>query len=309
MTEPSITALPYDDYIQSANTLFNFMQESEYLEFILKNKAIVPRYCIENIEYLNININGISFNEIAVLEKCFCDIPFHKLTDNFELNYVKEKYEALPDDEKSKLNKLDFTKNNTHTDYYGKFGIAFSKQWAENKNLQPVHYLNEKSSYTLELTNLLKSVLNEGDIPENYANDILNRLSFIKPLRGTMKRNDLLDIDIEVYKNFHDEKEWRYVPSSDILAELKKNCIIANLNMLEKSIIKNINNELMTEKFKKLWLEYNYDDIRYIIVPNSESRINIINTIMNISDEQFNNMQKYILISKILVLEEIRKDW
>ena len=60
--------------------------------------------------------------------------------------------------------------------------------------------------------------------------------------------------------------------------------------------------------------EYNYDDIRYIIVPDLHSRIDIINTIMAIPDEQFDNqsqilMQKYILISKILVLAEIRKDW
>lgn len=92
MLKDSITFSPNDDYVQSANTLFHFMKKSEYLEFILTNKAIIPRYCIENIEYLNIHVENSNFKEIAILQKCFCDIPFHKLTDNFELNGVGENY-------------------------------------------------------------------------------------------------------------------------------------------------------------------------------------------------------------------------
>lgn len=314
MSENSLVVLPYDDYAQSANTLFHFMSKIEYLKSLLINRAIVPRYCIENIEYLNIHVEDISFKEVAILQKCFCDIPFHKLTNNFELTGVGEVYKSLTDDEK-----LILTKNNTHPDYYGKFAIAFSKSWGENKNLQPVHYLNEKSLYTVELTKLLESTLNADNISEEYASDILNRLSFIKPLRGmmkrTIKRNNSENVSIEFYKNFHDEKEWRYVPNSAILSEAKIEPIIANPNILSLHAgIIDINNNLATDKYRPLWLEYNYDDIRYIIVPDLHSRIDVINAIMAIPDEQFDNqsqalMHKYILISKILVLEEIRKDW
>lgn len=306
--------LPYDDYAQSANTLFHFMKKSEYLKSILLKKAIVPRYCIENIEYLNIHIGDISFKEVAILQKCFCDIPFHKLAENFELNGVGEVYNSLNEDEK-----LNLKKNNTHPDYYGKFAIAFSKSWGESKNLQPIHYLNENSIYTVEFTKLLNSFLGVDNIPEEYVNVILNRLSFIKPLRGimkrTIKRNNSENVSVEIYKNFHDEKEWRYVPNPTALSAAKIERIIANPNILNlRDGIKNINDNLATEKYRPLWLEYNYDDIRYIVVPDLHSRIDIINTIMDIPDEQFDNqsqilMQKYILISKILVLEEIRKDW
>ena len=34
-----------DDYVQSANTLFHFMQRHEYLSALLKRRALVPRYC------------------------------------------------------------------------------------------------------------------------------------------------------------------------------------------------------------------------------------------------------------------------
>lgn len=36
----------------SANILCNYMKELEYLEIILKNKAIIPRYVIEPLDYL-----------------------------------------------------------------------------------------------------------------------------------------------------------------------------------------------------------------------------------------------------------------
>ena len=48
-----------DDYVQSANTLFHFMQRHEYLSALLKRRALVPRYCQENIAYLNLEICNI----------------------------------------------------------------------------------------------------------------------------------------------------------------------------------------------------------------------------------------------------------
>ena len=85
---------------------------------------------------------------------------------------------------------------------------------------------------------------------------------------------------------------------------------MANQYLLEMDI----NSRLSTRQYEKLWLLYNYEDIRYIIVPNASERIDFINTILNIPEEQFTSesdimTQKYILISKILVLAELRKDW
>lgn len=47
--EKTSIALPYNDYVQSANTLFHFMEKPTYLIDLLKNRRIVPRYCVENI--------------------------------------------------------------------------------------------------------------------------------------------------------------------------------------------------------------------------------------------------------------------
>lgn len=301
----------YEDYAQSANTLFHFMKNEEFLTDILKKHAIIPRYCIEKVDYLKINLKDITFNEIAVLQKCFCDIPFHKLADSFPVKGVGEEFNKLTDEEK-----LQLAKNNTHFDYYGKYAIAFSKAWGEKNNLQPVHYLNEKSYYTKDFINLLIHVLSEDDISEEYENDVLNRLAFIKPLRGTMNRviqeKNGDKLCVEIYKNFHDEQEWRYVPSNDELISLEQNSVIANPKMI--SYYNEINNNLEGDKYRSLWLDFSYDEVKYIIVPDSNARISIIQAIMTLKNECFSikeniELQKQVLISKILVLDEIRRDW
>ena len=44
LTNNQIYYLPYDDYAQSANTLFHFMKKQEYLNSILRRRAIIPRF-------------------------------------------------------------------------------------------------------------------------------------------------------------------------------------------------------------------------------------------------------------------------
>ena len=311
MDKGNVSFLAYDDYAQSANTLFNFMKEEKYLKGILQQKAIKPRYCVETVDYLNIHKGDIQFNEVAVLQKCFCDIPFHKLADTFPLNGTGENFEKLGAEEKAELER-----NNTHFDYYGKYAIAFSKTWCEQHNFQPIHYLNKDSHYTEDFRNLFQHILTDTDVLDQYVQDVINRLSYIKPLRGIMKRKVRLkgveDIEVELYKNFHDEREWRYVPKSSSLEALSMGAVIANPKMV--ALHREISQQLEDEKYNELWLKFSYDDIRYIIVPDAHSRINIIKEIMDLPMEKFDDgnnieLQKQVLISKILVLDEIRRDW
>ena len=231
LANDQISYLPYDDYAQSANTLFHFMTKQEYLDSILRRRAIIPRYCIETIDYLNIHNGTRVFNEAAILQKCFCDIPFHKLADSFAVNGVGDVYESLSKDERA-----DLEKHNTHFAYYGEYAVAFSKSWGERKHLQPVHYLNKDSQYAKDFSSLFERIFQDDDIPEEYSQDVLNRLAYIKPLRGIMKRritrSDSSSATVEIYKNFHDEREWRYVPNADILASLNTESIIANPRVL-----------------------------------------------------------------------------
>lgn len=306
--------LVYDgDYAQSANAVFHFMENPEWLKEILRKRAVIPRYCKEDVRYLDIHSEDMHFQEVLVLQKCFCDIPLHKLTKDFQLEEVDKNSEMSGE----KIS----PKRSTHLDLYGEYGIAFSKHWAEEKKLQPVHYLNGQSQFTRQFSEMIGKLLREDNVPDAYADEILNRLSFVKPLRGEMERmipyergSQTGEKDVTVHKNFHDEQEWRYVPEIESLSALNLDPIIANPYLkLNKFFVKKLNGNLSEERYRPLWLTYNYEDIRYIIVPDSNAQIDIINTICSIPDDKFNDhvdiqMQKYMLVSKIFVWDKFMED-
>lgn len=314
MANEKITAHPYVDYVQSANTLFHFMTKFGYLKTILIKKAIVPRYCIETMDYLHLNNGNIDIQEVAVLQKCFCDIPLHKLADTFDVIGTGEQFKDLSLEEKFRLQH-----RNTHFDFYGGFAIAFSKDWSERKKLQPIHYLNLESAYSSHFEKLLPVAMTAEDLPEAYVDDILYRIAFIKPLRGIMQRRFERDsgktIRIDIFKNFHDECEWRFVPEHTITEGLGLRNVIANPRIVGNGdVISNLNQSLEDDQYNSLWLSFDYNDIRYLIVPDNGHRIALINAVYEIPENMFSgeqdvDIQRKILISKILVLDEIRKDW
>lgn len=303
-----------EDYVHSANSLFHFMKESEYLTTALKKKALCPRYCKEDVAYLNIKNGENTFNEVAILQKCFCDIPLSTvikkfpviLTDNNDY-LTEEQIKAVPEEL-------------SHPDFYGKYAIAFTKRWGEKNKLQAIHYLNPEAICAENYSETLRSILAEADVPEIVANTLLDWICFFKPLRGTMKRNQLIGepkkaFEIEIFKNFHDEHEWRYVPSKAEINGQTIQCIIANKYILNsENMLGEMNTRLEDMKYRPTWLPFQYEDIRYIIVPDNQSRIDVINTINALDDSLFTEvegdtkLQRGILISKILVLDGIVKD-
>ena len=270
----------FEGYTQSANALFHFMTKRIYLETALSRKALVPWYCLEDISCLGLSIDGGNFNEIAILQKCFCDIPLYKIVVNFNLQL-------------SEIEGFELIKDNTHTGYYGEYAIAFSKAWCEDKNLQPIHYLNEKSSYAESFKKLINIALSSDDISNDYANDVLQRLALIKPLRGSMKRYfSKVNKTIETIKNFHDEQEWRYIPRPGNLNMINENNsfdinpIIANaelLNLYSEPSVRFIDKQsslLEDEQNRIIWTEFNYSDIRYLIVTDNQARLEIVDYII-----------------------------
>lgn len=269
MAGENITAYPYVDYVQSANTLFPFMKEFGYLKTILRKKAIVPQYCIETMDYLHIKSGDIDIQEVAVLQKCFCDIPLHKLADTFSVIGTGEVFDGLTSEEQFRVQH-----QNTHFDFYGGFAIGFSKGWSERKRLQPIHYLNTESAYSNHFERLLPVALAAEDLPDEYVDDVLYRLAYIKPLRGIMQRNS----DRGEGKLVKDECEWRFVPEHSVTESLNLSNVIANLKIVKNgNAVWEMNKSLEDEHYHPLWLGFDYDDIRYLIVPDSSHRIELIN--------------------------------
>lgn len=138
--------------IQSADTLFHFVDKLEYLLPAIERFAIVPRYCIEDIDYLQIDMNKIAYPML-----CFCDINLHKIQE--------------------------------HISFYGGYGIAFSKKWGINKGIQPVQYINPKSILKEDFRKAFQDSLNTET--ENSAqNFLLSQMFYLKAIDGIMQRDE-----------------------------------------------------------------------------------------------------------------------
>lgn len=163
-------------WVNSANTLCNYMRKPEYLQMILKNMALIPRYVEEIIDYLRIpGLSSISFPMT-----CFCDIPLSKVY--------------------------------SHMQYYGSYGIAFDKNAFVRRNIQPITYANLYSNYFRDFSESFKRAYTSDERIDTewefLVDNILSQLLYLKPIQGEMERDGRKEMRL-----FQDECEWRYIPS------------------------------------------------------------------------------------------------
>lgn len=259
----------------SANTLFHFMSEARFLYKALEVRALFPRYCRENITYLNLQVNDHRLIEVAYPEKCFCDIPLHEVCD--------------------------------HTKKYGAFGIGFRKSWGIEKGLQPIQYVNENSNLIKDFQKVFRratEVTDENEIAQYLSNYLVAYMLYIKPLTGE-NQNRITNKMENIY--LPDEFEWRYVPD---LESKEMDSILFDNDICKKDdnyvlLIDKYNNAL--EKLESTWLKFEYSDIKYITVKDYSNREELINMIQNI--DRLDEREKLILISKIIVLSEAEEDF
>lgn len=285
--------------VQSANSLFHFMSKREFLFEAIKNKALCPRYCNEDLKYLGlINADGTKMNSVNVLEVCFCDIKLHSIFNKFEIENVKGVGYSLSNEEIKDLK----SSYNSHPCFYGSYAIAFSKEWSIKNGIEPVQYVTKNSLLIECLRESFNEFIKKDDISEKIACDYLRRLAFIKPIDGQMRRS-YHEKTIECTKNFHDEREWRFVPGfNKSLSFFRYNEPISSIELANDS------NKIKNDKvYDDLKLFFNYEDVKYIIVKNNEDAKEMLNFVQNLSG--LDQLNKDSLIMKILVLEDIRKDW
>lgn len=229
-----------------ADTLFSFTNKLEYLTSIIKNKMISPRYCEENIEYLQIN----SIKSIAIPMKCFCDISLHMIKD--------------------------------HLAYYGYYGIAFEKEWGIRNGIQPVQYINPNSPLCKDFSEAFaKAIANKcttnDDLVNQLENYLLHELFFYKPYSG--KSKDRVTGD-QKPKCFTEECEWRFVPQVENAGyqQLFTNPVII------KEKLDDWSNSMIG--VREVSLPFEYDDIKYIIIKNEADFPLFLDTISQLDLEK-----------------------
>lgn len=240
----------------SSNVLCNYMKEQAFLNMILTNRAIVPRYVMEPLEYLDIK----ELSKICFPMTCFCDIPFSKVS--------------------------------THMSRYGEYGIGLDKESVlKNYGIQPIHYMNDKSPLTADFREAFQAFYKADIKLDGGTQTLLNYLSstlvYMKPIWGSEIKDDGSVKDY-IYQ---DECEWRYIPSDNFPKEL--HLILPQNETTE--FAKQKYSEVLV-KHPECWLQFEWCDVRYIMVPDELSAKNTIKTLLtlNLDDDE-----KYMLISKI----------
>ena len=137
----------------SSNVLCNYMKEQEYLDMILQNRAIIPRYVIEPIEYLGLG----NYKKICFPMTCFCDIPFSKVS--------------------------------SHMSRYGGYGIGLDKETVLNKyRIQPIQYINNKSpladDFKQAFLTYLESEREIDGLHKVLSDYLISALVYMKPVWG-----------------------------------------------------------------------------------------------------------------------------
>ncbi len=174
----------YVHWGNSANVLCNYMKHQEYLDLILKNQAIIPRYVREDVAYLDLG----DIREICYPMTCFCDIPFSMVS--------------------------------SHMSRYGRYGIGLDKAALMNKGVvQPIHYMNDKSLLAKDFKEAFRSIYHaEPNLgkAETLADYLVSTLVYMKPIWGKQSNKQGRVRDY-IYQ---DECEWRYLPPKEALADL-----------------------------------------------------------------------------------------
>ena len=258
------------EYVPSkihANSLFNFMTKLDFLINIVKTKRISARYCEEDLEYLKIP----NLRKIALPMKCFCDINMHKLE--------------------------------YHLEWYGYYGLAFSKEWGIQQGVQPVQYINQYSNLILDFVEAFKSALIIKPADENSSQTkmksfLLLELMYYKPHDGLMENRNTRKKE---RKCFTDECEWRYIPN---VIKAGFHQVLRDEAIINAGVLERINNGL--EKAIDVALQFKYEDLKYIIIKDNEDYTILLKEINNFN---ISYDEKCYLISKIIVWENSKGDF
>lgn len=250
------------------DTLFNFTNDLQFLTESLKQQKLFPRYIVEDIRYLNIP----QIKYIAFPMKCFCDINLHQI--------------------------------NEHLDWYGYYGLAFTKEWGMKKGIQPVQYVNKGSDLcrdfrTAFLSSLKDNSKNKPRAQLALANYLMHELMYYKPYSGMQEYHGS---GKNKRKNFSDECEWRYVANIDKLNNGYDQIMI--LNSMRNDSLRTISNSL--KSIESIAIPFSYLDVKYVIVKDESSAKTLMSSIdgFAISEDE-----KKSLIMKMIVWENVCGDF
>ena len=250
-----------------ADTLFNFTTELDHIITYITNKMVSPRYCEEDIRYLKIP----HLKKIAYPMKCFCDINLHRIEE--------------------------------HLQWYGYYGLAFTKAWGMQKQIQPIQYINPDSELRKDFTKAFSAALKsdarkESKTQSKMENFLLHEMMYYKPYEGKMKNRNTGKIK---KKCFTDECEWRYIPDVTRAGFMQ---VYFNEDILNAGGLNDISNSM--SGIREISLNFEYADLKYIIVKTLSDFEILTEVIMTLG---LDKLEEYQLISKVIIWDSAKGDF
>jgi hypothetical protein len=237
------------------------------------------------------------------------DNLFAILESTFAVSYARERIVGIDKDIRFGVPMVSFcdlrlSELKDHMDKYGKYGIGLSKDWANRKGLNPVFYVSRHCPFTDTFISAVEQLHRQLDWHFDSAKatqasttymSILNSYRYIKNYEGDLIRQG--KVVNENYR-FADEREWRFVPS--LSDQLLPFVAIEKMNSARKK-------ENLNSGISHLPLEFQPEDIRYLIIDQDEERVDLIRH-LQVAKSRFDERTKRRLASRLLTSEQIVRD-
>jgi hypothetical protein len=287
----------------SSNVLFHFTNGKEKLIGILKN-GFLAKPCVE---YSPLETSTDSIPTRLPIQATpmvsFCDIPLALIRG--------------------------------HLSYYGDYAIGLTKEWGIEKGVTPVFYVHHKSI----IFPLIKKVLPIDKIvkkPKDSSHNILDIMPYLKNYVGFECReiNNPKIGDMDLYnaddkgnlrkyepsventktsecwriksRKFYDEREWRYVPSSEntigkeiftgIYTWEKIKDRKTGINDFAKDIGLELPSIISTTSENPFTLKFTMDNIKFIIVKEESEIEEILEILKKLYEDNPAELKKMVSV-------------
>jgi hypothetical protein len=192
---------------------------------------------------------------------------------------------------------IPLSESTKHFEAYGHFGIGLTKEWAIKNGINPVLYIDKDSLIAKSLYELIKARReSESNLTPEQKSLVLNIKSYAKNYSGALKRNGKISGNYR----FYDEREWRLIPSKEVLGSNSSSIESSNY---EKS------KDSYNEKLNSIRIKFDHTDVSYVIIEKTNQIPEIIKSIRDSFSDFCTANQLDILLSKVCSAEQIKADY
>lgn len=192
---------------------------------------------------------------------------------------------------------IPLSESTQHFAAYGKYGIGLSKSWAIANGVNPVIYIDKNSLIAACIAELiLERRKKETNLTFEQKNHILQIKSYAKNYTGELKRKSFKNTNYR----FYDEREWRIVPSKDVLMD--------QLFSVDGNEYRSKKDEY-NQKISHIRIKFKPNDISYIIVKDTKKIPSMTDFLRATYSGVCTADELDILFSKICSTEQIIADY